>query len=294
MTRRPLDALPWLLPALAVIAAIVVVPLLATVGLSFTDAVRGAPGRLAGLAQYARLAHDPAFGRALLFTLLFAICTVATEMALGLGVAALLAQRFAGRGLARVLLLLPWAVPTVVAGRVWQWMFDYRSGLLNTLAAALGGPGARIDWLGSLPAAYLSLGLADVWKTTPYVIILALAALLALDPDVVSAARLDGARAWLLVRRVALPLIAPALLIIAAFRLVDAFRVFDLVYVLTGGGPGGSTTSVSLYAYQQLFVTGEQAYSAAIAVASFGALLLLALPYLAWYRRARAFRGGAL
>ena len=287
-------ALPYLAPALVVVGLVVLLPLVATVGLSFTDAARGSAGHFAGLAQYAKLAGDAGFWRALVFTTLFAVGTVAVEVALGLAVAGALVPAFRGRGWVRVLLLLPWALPTVVAGRIWEWLFHYQYGVFNLLLAGAFGEGARVDWLGSIPTVYFSLGIADIWKTTPYVIILALAALLTLDGEVMAAARLDGARGGFIVRKVVLPLIAPALLIVAAFRLVDAFRVFDLIYVLTGGGPGGSTVSVSLYAYQQLFAVGDFAYAAAVATASFAIFLLLALAYVVVYQRSRAFRGGVL
>ncbi|HES58675.1 MAG TPA: sugar ABC transporter permease, partial [Firmicutes bacterium] len=222
------------------------------------------------------------------------VLTVGAELVLGVSVAALLARQFAGRGVVRLLLLLPWAVPTVVAGKMWEWLFNYDAGLLNTVLARLAGEAARVDWLGSLPAAYISLGVADVWKTTPYVIFLSLAALIGLDPDIIAAARLDGASPRRIVLNIVLPMIAPALLVIAAFRMIDAFRVFDLIYVLTGGSPGGATTSVSLLAYQKLFVTGEYAYAAAVSTISFLLFLVLAVGYLRMYRQARSFRGGAL
>lgn len=288
-----LAALPFLLPALLLIAVVVLYPLLATMYLSLTDATRTQAGSFTGLGQYARLLGDAQYWRALAFTCIFAAVTVAIELAVGLAVAGLLIPATPGRGVARLLLLLPWAVPTIVAGRIWEWLFNYQHGLINALITTLLGVGARVDWLGSLPAVYFSLGIADVWKTTPYVIFLSLAALLGLDRDVLAAARLDGASPRVIVWRIVLPLIGPALLVIAAFRVIDAFRVFDLIYILSHGAPGGATTSVSLLAYQQLFVAGDIGYASAIACASFLLFVALAVWYLRLFRRTRSFRAGA-
>ena len=202
-----------------------------------------------GLSNYQEAATDPRFQEALGHTLAYTLVTVGLELILGLALALGLDSLSRGRGLARLVVLLPWALPTVVAGLVWRFIFDSQSGLVNAVVGRLGVTTFQVDWLADPKAAWIPIVLGDVWKTTPFVALLLLAGLQSIDPRLFEAARLDGAGAWRRFADITLPLLTPALSVALVFRALDAFRVFDLVYVLTGGGPGTSTEVISLYAF---------------------------------------------
>ena len=229
---------------------------------------------LIGLGNYAELLADPRFGEALAHSAFFTAVTVTLEVALGLALALALDQTFRGRGLARVAMLLPWAVPSVVGALVWRFMFEGDAGIVNALL------GRSIPWLADARAAWVPLILADVWKTTPFVTLLLLAGLQAIDPTLHDAARIDGASRWRRFREITLPLLAPALAVATLFRSLDAFRVFDVVYVLTGGGPGTATEPVSLYAFDALFRSLRFGYGSAISMTVFVGAFLIALAFI--------------
>jgi ABC-type sugar transport system permease subunit len=234
-----------------------------------------------GLDNYLALARDPRFWQAMAHTAFFVVVTVVLELALGLALALGLEDLRRGRGLARVVLLLPWAVPTVVAGLVWRFMFEGPTGLANSVLMGGGLLSAPVAWLVQEGSAWVPVILADVWKTTPFVALLLLAGLQSIPRDLHEAARIDGASAWRRFRHVTLPLLAPALLVAGLFRALDALRVFDLVYVLTGGGPGTATEPISLYTFAQLLQNLRFGYGSAASMAVF--LLAFALALL-WIR----------
>jgi ABC-type sugar transport system permease subunit len=211
--------------------------------------------------------------------------TVGLELILGLALALGLDSLSRGRGLARLVVLLPWALPTVVAGLVWRFIFDSQSGLVNAVVGRLGVTTFQVDWLADPKAAWIPIVLGDVWKTTPFVALLLLAGLQGIDPRLFEAARLDGAGAWRRFADVTLPLLTPALSVALVFRALDAFRVFDLVYVLTGGGPGTSTEVISLYAFLVLMQDLRFGYASALSVSVFFVSFILTLFYV---RAARA------
>jgi len=195
---------------------------------------------------------------------------------------------FRGRGVVRALTMLPWALPTAVMALAWAWIFNDAFGVANDLLARLGLVSGPVAWLGEPGTAMLSLVVAEVWKTTPFVTLIALAGLQGIPSDVLDAARVDGLGRWQRLRRVVLPLLAPTLLVAFAFRTVQAYGAFDVVYVMTGGGPGGSTETVSLYAFQNYFRYLDFAYGSAIAIQG---VLLAAVALVIVLRLARP-RGG--
>ncbi len=224
---------------------------------------RGRP--FVGLGHYAAALSDARLAFAALRTLAFALVSVAIEILLGLALALGLDALRRARGTARTLLLLPWALPTVVAGLLWRFAFE------------AGGGGAGGAWLAHPWLAWVPIVAADVWKTTPFVSLLLLAGLQGIDPALHEAARVDGAGPWQRLRHVTLPLLAPALVIALVFRLLDALRVFDLVFVLTNGGPGIATEPVALYAFETLLGDLRFGYASAIST-----LFFLASFFLAW------------
>ncbi len=229
--------------------------------------------RFAGLENFVALAQDDRFADALRNTVVFTGAAVALELALALPLALLLHQAFPGRGVVRASVLVPWAIPTVVAAKLWAWIFDPAFGA----ASLLPGEGLLTSPSTALAAAVV----VDVWKTTPFVALLLLAGLQSIHEDVFRAARVDGATPWRTFHRVTLPLLSPAIRLAVLFRGLDAFRVFDAVWILTGGGPANSTETLSVYAYKTLVRAGDFGYGSALAVATFLVMALLAAAWLA-------------
>jgi multiple sugar transport system permease protein len=242
--------------------------------------------RFVGLANYAFLAHDPRFWTALANTAYFSVVSVALEIGLGLGFALLLHARSPGRGLLRAAILVPWAIPTVVAARLWAWMFNPSYGLIPHLL-----PIEDVDWLGTPGWAMHAAILVDVWKATPFVALLLLAGLQTIPGDLYRAAAIDGASAFRMFRSITLPLLRPTIALALVFRTLDAFRVFDAVYVLTGGGPANTTETLSIYTYKTLMRAGDFGYGSTLAVVTFLCVLGLSLAYLGLLRDRRAGAG---
>jgi ABC-type sugar transport system permease subunit len=229
-----------------------------------------------GLANYVTAVSDPRLRDALTHTFFFTIFSVALEIVCGLALAMALDSLRRGRGAARVIVLMPWALPTVVAALVWRFMFETETGVVG----ALGIEGLRRAWLSDPVLAWVPIVLADTWKSTPFVTLLLLTGLQAIDPALHEAARMDGARPWRRFITITLPLLRPALLVAGIFRVLDAFRVFDLVYVLSGGGPGTATEVISLYAFTTLFQDLRFGYGSALSVITFVITFILALAYI--------------
>lgn len=273
---------PWVLmsPALLLLAVVTALPMAYVVWLSLNRRALFHAEAFAGLDHYLRLAGDARFWNALGNTLYFAAVSVTLELALGLAIALLLARAGRVRSLVYAAVLVPWAVPTVVSARMWEWMYNPELGVLSYLA------GTPVNWLGD-PVLALHAAIAmDVWKSTPFVALLLLAGLQGIPRDLLHAAAIDGAGAWTAFRRITLPGLAPVILVAAVFRTIDALRVFDAIYVLTGGGPANATETLSIYAYRVLFQMLDFGYGSALAVAMLGISGIAALAY------ARLLRGG--
>jgi ABC-type sugar transport system permease subunit len=277
--------LAWRLvsPALAVVALVAIFPLAWTVweSLHLHDLRMPWRGRpFVGLGNYAELLSTPRFWSALAHTAFFTAVSVTLELLLGLAFALAMNRAFRGRGLVRAAVLVPWAIPTVVAALLWRFMFEGQSGIANALLVSAGALGAPIVWFVHAATAWVPVILADVWKTTPFVALLLLAGLQNIDRSLYEAAAVDGASAWWQLRRITLPLLKPAILVALIFRTLDAFRVFDLVYVLTSGGPGTSTEPVALYAFNALLQNLRFGYGSAVSVVIFIITFALALAYI--------------
>lgn len=265
-------------PSLAILAGVAVVPVLAALWLSLhRSIVIFHEQRFVGLANFRFLLSDGRFCSALGTTAYFTAVAVAVEIVLGLPVALLL-QR--GRGLLRAAVILPWAIPTAVSARMWAWLFNADYGLLHRLA-----PG--IDWLGSPKTALHAAILVDVWKTTPFVALILLAGLQSISESVYEAASIDGAKRARIFLSITLPLLRPALLVALLFRSLDAFRVFDAIYVLTEGGPANATETLSIYAYKTLMRSGDFGYGSTLSVATFACVLLIGLGFVGSLGRQR-------
>jgi ABC-type sugar transport system permease subunit len=270
-------------PAVSVIALIAIFPLAWTVWNSFHLQDLRMPwlGRpFIGLGNYLELARDPRFWSALGHTLFFTAASVSLELGLGLALALAMNSAFRGRGAVRATSLLPWAIPTVVAALLWRFMFDSQAGIVNALLIALGAVNRPIVWFIDATTAWVPVILADVWKTTPFVALLLLAGLQNIDKSLYEAAEVDGASAWWRLWHITLPLLKPTILVALIFRTLDAFRVFDLVYALTGGGPGTATEPIALYTHNTILQNLRFGYGSALSVVIFALTFGLALVYI--------------
>lgn len=268
----------WLFasPVVAAFALIAVYPLCAAVWLSLHRSLLiFHEQRFIGLSNYAFLVQDGRFFAALGHTLYFTVVAVALELLLGLGCALLLNETFKGRGLVRAAVLIPWAIPTVVSARLWAHLFNPDAGPISKVL-----PAADVNFLGTPGYAMHAAILVDVWKTTPFVTLLLLAGLQSLPEDVFKAARVDGASRFRIFWSITLPLLRPTIAVTVVFRALDALRVFDAVYVLTGGGPANTTETLSIYAYKTLMRSGDFGYGSTLAVATFLCVVGLAALYL--------------
>jgi ABC-type sugar transport system permease subunit len=266
MTRNE-SRLGWTmaLPALGVIALIALGPILwaAWESLFLHDLRMPWLGRrFVGLGNYVEAFSTPRFWEAIGHTTAFAAVSVMLEIVLGLALAVTVDSVTRGRGIVRTAMLLPWAVPTVVVGLVWRFIFETPTGLI---------------WFADPLAAWVPIVLADVWKTTPFVALLLLAGLQNIERSLYEAAQIDGAGAWRQFTAITLPLLKPALLVALVFRAVDAFRVFDVIYVMTGGGPGTATEPIAMYTFSSLLENLRFGYGSALSVMVFLVAFLLAL-----------------
>jgi len=287
----------FLSPMLLVLAVIAVWPLARTFWFGLTDASLTdlEDYRLVGFENF--LVHDdgwyglltdPQWWNAVRNTVVFAVVSVALETVLGVVIALVMNARFPGRGLFRAAVLVPWAIPTVVSAKMWQWMLHDQFGVVNDALIGLGLIGTPIAWTADPHLALVSIILVDVWKTTPFVALLVLAALQMLPRDCYEAAAVDGIHPLKVFFGVTLPLIKPALVVAVTFRLLDAFRVFDVVYVMTGNAQ--ATMTMSVYARQQLVDFQDVGYGSAAATVLFMIIAVLTALYLVAVR-ADATRG---
>lgn len=262
-------------PAALGLLGVALVPLFLAVWLSFQRMIIILHERRpVGLANYRFLLADPRFWTALGNTSYFAVVSVAIEMVLGLGLALLLDSRAPGRRLLTAAILVPWAMPGAVAGKIWAWLFNAEYGILPRIL-----PGHDVNWLGTPWYAMHAAILVDVWKTVPFVALILLAGLRNIPEDLRRAAAIDGASDLRILRSITLPLLRPAILVALVFRTLDAFRVFDAIYVLTAGGPGNTTETLAIYTYKTLMDAGDFGYGSTLAVATFLIVLAISLVY---------------
>jgi multiple sugar transport system permease protein len=262
-----------LLPALALVLAVFLWPLLhyGWLSLQASSVLTGLVPVPNGGANWQRLLADARFWQDAAQTLRFAGLSLALELLLGLALALLLHRPLPRRGLVRAVVLLPWALPTTVMALGWRWILNDPFGPLNGLLQSLGLP--AYGFLSQPATTWLFTVLADVWKTTPFVALLLLAGLQAIPNELEEALRLEGAGPLQRLRRLTLPLLAPYLLLAALFRLAQALGVFDLIQVLTGGGPASSTESLALYAYLNAMRFLDFGYAATLMLGMFALVL---------------------
>ncbi|HXR31040.1 MAG TPA: sugar ABC transporter permease, partial [Solirubrobacterales bacterium] len=258
-----------LFPSLAVIGLVAAYPIGYAVWLSLNEYSVITPGlsRFVGLDNYSEALGSSEFWDAMITTLVFTVCSVGLELVIGLGMALVMHQAFRGRALLRAVVLVPWAILTVVTAITWRTIFEPELGFVNTMLETLSLPGGNVVWLGERGYALGVMILADVWKTAPFMALLILAGLQGIPEELHDAAKVDGANTWQRFRRITLPLLVPAITVALIFRTLDAMRVFDLPYVLTKGANG--TETLSLIAQEELVTNRNTGLGSALSVLTF-------------------------
>jgi trehalose/maltose transport system permease protein len=284
--QRRKTRLAWLLllPALAVVAFVALYPLGKTIYQSFTDQefLGLEPTKWVGLANYKDVWRDADFRHAVWVTIKFTLITVAFEFVLGLIIALVVNSSFKGRGAMRAVMLVPWAIPTVVAAQMWRWMLDDTFGVVSDLGKKthVVSRSNPPSWLTDHPLA--SVAAVDIWKTTPFVALLLLAGLQVIPRDLYEAAAVDGANRLQQFWRITLPLLLPAILVTLIFRTLDALRVFDVFYVFFGNRP--DTQSMAVYTQSTIVGDGLVGYGAALSVAIFLIISIFVIIYVTFMR----------
>jgi trehalose/maltose transport system permease protein len=285
--QRRQTRIGWLLllPALAAVGFVALYPLGKTVYQSFTNQefLGGLePTRWVGLENYRTLWHDTIFRDAFRLTIKFTLITVSFEFVLGLIIALVVNSSFKGRGAMRAVMLVPWAIPTVVAAKMWQWMLDDVFGVINDILMKLHIISHPHAWISDPSTSLAAVSAVDIWKTTPFVALLLLAGLQVIPRDLYEAASVDGASQLQQFWRITLPLLLPAILVTLIFRTLDALRVFDVFFVFFGGRQ--DTQTMAIYAQSTIVGDGHVGYGAAISVAIFLIISLFVVIYMVFMR----------
>jgi len=279
--RRRFRLAPYLfvLPYLTIFVVFRLAPSIAGLGVSFTNwAAVGTP-RWIGLGNYQAMLRDPRLHDAVRNTFLFTLMTAPLLVGLGLALAVFLNQRHRGRGVGRVAVFTPYVIMSTVVGVLWTWMLDKDFGLINVYL------GHNIPWLVSQKYALYAIVITTVWWTVGYNMVLYLAGLQDVPAELYEAARIDGANSWRLFRHITLPLLAPTTFLVLMLTLINSFQVFDLVFVMTSGGPGTSTLTLVQYVYTTAFQFRKFGYGSAVAALLFAILVALAVILTRTYRR---------
>lgn len=252
-------------------------PVVYTLFLSFTNwnLTSGMPLSLVGLRSYGRVLREPRFLSAIGRTFSFTLLAVAAETILGLALALLLNREFKGKGAMKLILLLPLVATPVAIGIVWNLFFDPTIGLANFVLSVLGLP--KSAWVSSAQTVIPSLALVDIWQWTPMITLIVLAGLAGLSQEPYESARVDGANSWQVFFRITLPMIAPTLLTAMILRSIDALKTFDIIYAMTGGGPGYASETLNVMAFKYSFEYFRMGQSSVILVFLFMLVLLLSM-----------------
>lgn len=279
LTRR-LTGAAFIAPVVIVLLLIAGFPLVYNLFNSFRYMVLSDPGteHFIGLANYAKVLSAD-FLQPALRTVLFTIVSVALELTAGIVLALVMHRSFRGRGVVRAAILVPWAVPTVVSGMLWKTMFDQSNGFVNFTLASLHLPGGDISWLNGVWTSWAVILVADAWKNTPFVAILLLAGLQIIPDDLYEQGRIDGAGAIRRFLYITLPMLQPAILVALIFRTLQSFLIFDVIKVITGGGPGNATETLGFLNWRAFLVDTDFGYGGAISVALVIVCVLIALGY---------------
>jgi multiple sugar transport system permease protein len=278
-------AFALLAPTMVLLSLFIAYPFVKGVLLSVTDAKVGVPGKFVGLQNFEALMNDSIFRVAVANTFIYTAVTTVFKLALGLWLALLLNRNFRGKAFTRAFILLPFIIPTVLSTFAWKWMFDPTFSVINWTLFKLGLISGRINWLGDPILAMISVIIVNIWRGVPFYAISLLAGLQTISPELQEAAAIDGARPWQRFWYVTWPLLLPVTMVVVLFSIIQTFADFQLVYVLTGGGPANATQLFATYAYQVGVGTGLLSQGAAISLAMFPVLLVVVIVQLLYIRR---------
>ncbi len=289
---RPLEsegnlALLLLIPTFVLLGLFIAYPFLRGILLSVTNARVGVPGTFVGLDNFAKLANDPIFYAVVRNTVLYTAVTTVFKLALGLWLAILLNRDFKFKAITRAFILLPFIVPTVLACFAWKWMFDPTMSVLNWALWQLNlmSLGRPIQWLGDADMAMVSVIIINVWRGVPFFAISLMAGLQTISPDLQEAAAIDGAKPWQRFIYITWPLLLPVTMVVVLFSVIQTFADFQIVEVMTGGGPANATHVFATYAYQLAIRAGQLSQGAAISLAMFPILFMIVIFQLIYIRR---------
>src|SRR5713101_8082211 len=278
-------ALVLLVPTLVLLGMFIAYPFVRGILLSVTNTRVGVPGEFVGFANFYKIFNDGIFRTSVYNTFVYTGVTTVFKLALGLWLAMLLNRNFRGKAFTRAFILLPFIIPTVLSTFAWKWMFDPTFSVINWMLFHLDLINSRINWLGDPNLAIISVMIVNVWRGVPFYAISLLAGLQTISRELHEAAAIDGARAWQRFRHVTWPLLLPVTMVIVLFSVIQTFADFQLVYVLTGGGPANATHLFATYAYQIGIGTGLLSEGATISLAVFPVLLLVVIVQLLYIRR---------
>lgn len=285
--QRPKTRLAWamLAPALVVVAVVAIYPLGQTIYQSFTNEqfLGGLqPTEFVGLDNYRDLIHDTIFRDSVVVTVKFTVITVLCELILGMVIALVVNSGFKGRGVMRAVMLVPWAIPTVVSAQMWKWMYDDVYGIVNDALVRTHVFDHSVAWISQPSTALWSVAAVDIWKTSPFVALLLLAGLQVIPVELYEAGDVDGVSKWHQFWRITLPLLMPAILVTLVFRTLDALRVFDIFYVFFGSRL--DTQTMAIYTQNTIVSTGDVGYGAALSVGMFLIIALFVVIYTTFMR----------
>lgn len=287
---RPLEDERWLalvllLPTLVLLALFIAYPFVRGILLAVSNARVGIEGEYVGLQNFWRLASDPIFHQVVWNTCWYTFITTIFKLALGLWLALLLNRNFKGKAMTRAFILLPFIIPTVLSTFAWQWMFDPTFSVINWGLFQLGLIKRPFNWLGDGDLAMFAIVVVNVWRGVPFFAISLLAGLQTISPDLAEAAAIDGAKPWQRFIHVTWPLLLPVTMVVVLFSVIQTFADFQIVYVLTRGGPANATHLFATYAYQLGVGTGILSMGAAISLAMFPILFAIVIVQLLYIRR---------
>ena len=274
-----------LLPTIVLLGLFIAYPFIKGVLLAVTDTKVGIEGHFVGIANFQKLWHDSIFHIAVYNTFLYTFVTTVFKLVLGLWLALLLNRHFRGKAFVRAFILLPFIIPTVLSTFAWKWMFDPTFSVLNWLLFHLGAITGRINWMGDPDLAMISIIIVNIWRGVPFFAISLLAGLQTISPELNEAAAIDGAKPWQRFWHITWPLLLPVTMVVMLFSVIQTFADFQIVYVMTGGGPANATHLFATYAYQIGIGTGLLSEGAAISLAMFPVLFLVVIVQLLYIRR---------
>ena len=288
--QRLLEDERWLafvliVPTMVLLGMFIAYPFVRGIMLSVTNTRVGVPGDFVGLANYYKIWNDSIFRTAVYNTFMYTGVTTVFKLALGLWLAMLLNRNFRGKAFTRAFILLPFIIPTVLSTFAWKWMFDPTFSVLNWMLFHLGMITGRINWLGDPDLAMASIVVVNIWRGVPFFAISLLAGLQTISPELNEAAAIDGAKPWQRFWHITWPLLLPVTMVVVLFSVIQTFADFQIVYVMTGGGPANATHLFATYAYQIGVGTGLLSEGAAISLAIFPVLFLVVIIQLLYIRR---------